>query len=85
MGPATDRVFLVLFGTGLRGRSDPAKVIGRVGCAEATVAYLGAQGTLVGLDQANLLISRSQAGRGETTVALTLDGQTTNLVTVNIK
>lgn len=85
LGPETDRVFLILFGTGLRLRSDPAKIIARIGCADTTVAFAGAQGDLVGVDQVNLPIPRTLIGRGEMDVALTLDGQSTNFVKVNIK
>lgn len=85
LGPETDRVFLVLFGTGLRNRTDPAQIIARIGCADAQVIFADAQGDLVGLDQVNLLVPRTLIGRGEIDVALTLDGQTTNFVKVNIR
>jgi uncharacterized protein (TIGR03437 family) len=82
--PATDRLFLTLFGTGIRFRSDPTRIIARIGGFDAPVLFAGAQG-LIGLDQVNLPISRSLAGSGEIDVALTMDGQTTNFVKVNIK
>lgn len=85
LGPETDRVFLVLFGSGLRLRSDPAKIIARIGCADTTVAYAGAHGDLIGVDQVNLPIPRLLIGKGEMDVALTMDGQSTNFVKVNIK
>jgi uncharacterized protein (TIGR03437 family) len=85
LGANSDRVFLVLFGTGLRGRSGLASALARIGCDDAMIAFAGAQGALVGVDQINLLIPRSQSGRGELEVALTVDGATANPVRINIK
>ena len=84
LGPNTDRLFLILFGTGFRFRSDPSRIIARIGGLDAPVLFAGAQG-LIGLDQMNLPLARSLAGSGEIDVALTMDGQTTNFVKVNIK
>ncbi|MBI1763936.1 MAG: hypothetical protein HYR56_21130 [Acidobacteria bacterium] len=84
LGPATDRVFLLLFGTGFRNRSALAAVSARLGGATAEVSFAGAQGDLAGLDQANVLLPRSLAGRGEIDAVLTVDGKTANTVRVNI-
>jgi uncharacterized protein (TIGR03437 family) len=84
-GPSTDQVFLVLYATGLRYRSALAAVTARIGGVDAQVSYAGTQGSFVGLDQANLRLPRSLAGRGEVDVVLTVDGQTANTVRVNIK
>jgi hypothetical protein len=84
LGAASDKVFLVLFGTGIRGRSDLSRVFARIGCDDAQVVFAGPQGTLVGVDQINLLIPRSQIGRGEADVVLTVDGASANLVKINI-
>jgi len=51
----------------------------------AMVGFAGAQGDFIALDQANVLIPRSLAGRGEVDVVLTVDGRTTNVVKVSIK
>jgi uncharacterized protein (TIGR03437 family) len=40
---------------------------------------------LVGVDQANLNIPRSLAGRGEVDVVLMIEGQAANTVRVNMK
>jgi uncharacterized protein (TIGR03437 family) len=85
LGPETDRLFLVMFGTGIRQRTDPAKIIARIGRADAQALFAGAQGSLVGVDQVNLAIPRSLAGSGEVDVALTMDGQTANFVKVDIR
>src|SRR5262245_7603411 len=84
LGPNTDRLFLIAFGTGIRFRSDPTRIIARIGGADTPVLFAGAQG-LIGLDQVNMPIPMSLKGSGEIDVALTMDGQTTNFVKVNIK
>ncbi|MGH9837638.1 MAG: ThuA domain-containing protein [Blastocatellia bacterium] len=78
----TDEVYLVLFGTGIRFQGT-AKI--RIGDADLPALYAGAQGTLAGLDQVNVLLPRSLAGRGDVDVVLIVDGKTANLVRVNIK
>ncbi len=83
LGPATDRVFLILYGTGLRARN--AKVMAQVGGVAATVEYFGTQGGFVGLDQVNVLLPRSLIGRGEVDVSLNLQGQTANSLKISIK
>ena len=85
LGPATDQVYLVLYGTGLRQRSALSNVICNIGGVTLTPAYVGAQGSLAGLDQVNLLLPRTLAGRGEVSVMLTVDGKQTNTVKVQIK
>ena len=84
LGPATDEVFLVLFGTGLRFRSSLAAVTARIGGADAIVTFAGAAPGL-GLDQVNLLLPRILIGRGEVDVELTVDGKAANTVRVHVK
>lgn len=85
LGPSTDQVFLILYGTGIRHRSSLASVSTTAGGAAAQVFYAGPQGGFVGLDQINVLLPRSLAGRGNVNIALVVDGQAANIVTVNIK
>jgi uncharacterized protein (TIGR03437 family) len=85
LGAAGDQVFLLLFGTGLRQRSSLAAVTARVGGTAAPVSFAGAQGSLVGLDQVNLLLPRTLIGRGAVDVVLTVDGKTANTVGVSIR
>lgn len=56
-----------------------------IGGASTEVSYAGAQGSYVGLDQANIRIPASLAGRGEVNVALTVSGKAANAVTINVK
>lgn len=83
LGPETDRVFLILYGTGLRTRKTNASA--QVGGVPTQLDYIGPQGVYVGLDQVNLLLPRSLAGRGEVEVNLTVQGQRANTLQVKIK
>ena len=85
LGPTTDRVYLGLFGTGVRGRTNLSGVSVTIGGQAATVDFAGVQGQFVGLDQINVLIPRSLIGKGETDLVLTVDGKAANTVRVNIK
>ena len=51
----------------------------------AEVLFAGAQGGLVGLDQCNLRLPPSLAGRGEVDVALSVEGKASNTVKVRIR
>ena len=84
LGAATDQVILELFGTGIRGRSALTAVTARIGGQDAEVQYAGPQGGFAGLDQVNVRVPRSLAGRGDVDVILTVDGKTANTVTVRV-
>ena len=82
LGVPGDRVFLELFGTGIRGyKTGITATIG--GTAEPPT--FGIQSQYPGMDQVNLPIDRSLIGRGEVDVVLTVDGVAANTVRVNIK
>ena len=49
------------------------------------LGFARAQGDFTGLDQLNLAIPRSLAGRGGVDVAVRAEGKTANTVTVNVK
>jgi len=85
LGSASDQVFLILFGTGIRNRSALSAVVALIGGENAEVSYAGAQGGFVGLDQMNVRLPRSLAGRGQVDVVMTIDGKTANTVGVNVK
>ena len=85
IGDATDQLFLLAFGTGFRNRSSLANATATIGGTAATVTYAGDQGTYAGLDQANIRIPGSLAGRGTVNVILTVDGKASNTVTINVK
>lgn len=85
LGPATDQVFLVLYGTGIRQRSNLNAVTCAVGGEVVTAQFAGPQGGLVGLDQVNVPLPRALAGRGEVEVVLTVDGKTANALKVQVR
>ncbi len=85
LGPESDQLFLILYGAGLRFHSSMAAVTARIGGTDAQVLYAGAQGGFVGLDQINLRLPRSLAGRDAVAVTLTADGKLANPVTVCIR
>jgi uncharacterized protein (TIGR03437 family) len=82
---ANEQVYLVLFGTGLRFHSGLSSVKARIGGADAQVSFAGAQGSLVGLDQINVLLPQALTGRGEVDVMLTVNNKNSNIVKVNIR
>lgn len=81
-GDPGDKVYLVLYGTDIRKRSSLSSVSATVGGSSAVVEYAGAQGELVGLDQANIIIPRSLVGVGQIDVVVTVDGVAANTVKV---
>jgi uncharacterized protein (TIGR03437 family) len=85
LGAASDQVFLILYGTGIRNRSALSAVVARIGGENAQVSFAGAQIEFIGLDQVNALLPRSLAGRGEVDVALSVDGKPANILKINIK
>lgn len=80
-----EQVFLILFGTGLRLRSGLSAVSATIGGTPVEVLYAGPQGAFLGLDQINLRVPKTLAGRGEVDVVLMADGKMTNSVRVNFK
>jgi uncharacterized protein (TIGR03437 family) len=84
-GDTTDQLFLLLFGTGVRGRTSLAGVTVSIGGGPAPVAFAGPQGDFVGLDQINVGLDRSLQGRGDVDLFLRVDGVKSNTVRVNFK
>jgi uncharacterized protein (TIGR03437 family) len=85
LGPEGEQVFLILFGTGIRGRSESSPVVARIGGVDAEVLFAGPQGGFVGLDQINLRLPRSLAGRGRVNLAISIaNGGASNLCELEI-
>ena len=85
LGPPGETVVIVLFGTGLRNRSAQTAVNVKLGGVDAAVQYASVAPGFVGLDQVNVLVPRSLAGRGEMDVALAADGKPANAVSISIR
>ncbi len=49
------------------------------------VQYAGPQPSYEGLDQVNLALPGSLSGSGDVNIVLTVDGQTANVVTVDVQ
>ena len=81
---ASGQVYLILYGTGLQS-AGTANVTVTIGGVPATVTYAGPQGTYAGLDQVNVLIPASLAGKGNVSVQLTANGIASNPVQITIK
>ena len=85
LGPATDLLFLILYGTGIRYVGALSAVTASIGGVSAEVLFAGPHGLYVGLDQVNLLLPRSLAGRGEVDLALVVGGKAAKIVRINIR
>ena len=85
LGGTTDQTVLVLFGTGLRFLTGLNGVSATIGGSAAQVVYAGKQPEFIGLDQINLLLPSSLAGRGAVQLQLTVDGKAANPVTLKVK
>jgi uncharacterized protein (TIGR03437 family) len=73
---------LKFYASGLR---DAADVQVRIDGEEAPVLYAGKSAYLDALDEVNVLVPRSLAGRGNVEVVLTVDGQPASPVRVQIQ
>jgi uncharacterized protein (TIGR03437 family) len=80
LGPETDQIYLVLFGTGLRHRTSPAAVSVKVGEVDVPVLYADKQSEFAGLDQVNIALPRALAGAEEAELLLTVDGVAANIM-----
>jgi uncharacterized protein (TIGR03437 family) len=85
LGPAGEQVFLVLYGTGVRFRSGLSAVSCAIGGEAGAVLYAGEAPGFAGLDQLNVGLPRTLAGRGEVDVIVSVEGKTANTVRVAIR
>lgn len=83
LGPEGESLYLELYGTGIRDWK--TGVSATIGGEPAEVLYAGITPGFVGLDQVNVKVPRSLAGRGEVDIKLLVDGKESNKVTINIK
>jgi uncharacterized protein (TIGR03437 family) len=80
-----EQVFLILFGTGIRGHTALARVQVELGGRVIPVIFADQQGSLVGVDQLNVFLPNTLAGFGETDLQLIVDGVRANPVRLRIK
>ncbi|MGE0131996.1 MAG: Ig-like domain-containing protein [Blastocatellales bacterium] len=88
-GPDGERVFLILFLTGINlapdtdgdgNHNESVHLI--IGGAESVPLYAGAQGDFAGLDQMNIELPRSLIGRGKLSLSINAPGANSNLVEI---
>ena len=79
------QVYLTLYGTGIKNRSDLANVKVKIGGVDAQVEYAGAQGYFAGLDQINVRVPPGLSGRGSVNIEMNVEGKTSNVTTILIK
>lgn len=84
LGPETEQVYLVLYGTGARFHSGMAQITAKLGETPVEVMSAGAQGTLIGMDQINLRVPRNLPACGVLDVVVTIEGRVTNKVQVAV-
>jgi uncharacterized protein (TIGR03437 family) len=92
LGPSGERVYLVLYLTGIRAADDPngdnnlnESIRVLIGGAERTPLFVGPAPGFVALDQINVEIPRSLIGRGVVNVSVTASGfNTSNPVDIEI-
>ncbi len=79
-------VVSTLYGTGIRGLSSLSEMLKvTVDGQNVPVQYAGAQPQFPGLDQVNVSLPLTLRGAGESNVVVTVDGQISNIVTINVK
>jgi len=85
-GATGDKLYLLLYGTGLRHAVNAQSVTATVNGVSVPVLFAGAQPTFAGLDQVNLgTLPASLKGAGSVNVQIVVDGQPSNTVTVTFK
>src|SRR6185437_9216216 len=75
-------VYVSLYGTGIRGRSSLSAVAVVINGIALPAAYADAAPGFAGLDQINVAIPLSLRGTGTVNVTVTVDGWTSNVVTL---
>jgi uncharacterized protein (TIGR03437 family) len=90
LGIQGDRVFMELYGTGLRNKTGPTtpptSVKAYLGGTPLNVTYAGAQGGFFGLDQINVELPSSLAGRNASlNLVVYVDGRVANTITFPVK
>lgn len=81
-GGATDELYISLYGTGLRSYGAANTLSCTLGNVRADILYAGPAPGFAGLDQINLRIPRTLAGRGEVPLVFSIAGKPANSVTL---
>jgi uncharacterized protein (TIGR03437 family) len=84
LGPDSDDVLLLLFGTGIRGRTSGSHSI-TIGGLNGEILYSGPQGQYDGLDQINVRVPKALRGRGLVDVVLIIEDRVANTVRLQFR
>jgi uncharacterized protein (TIGR03437 family) len=84
LGSTTDQAYLFLFGTGFQA-AGTGGVKASIAGSDVPVSFAGSQGGFAGLDQANIPLPASFAGKGNVTIQLTANGVAANPVNITIQ
>ena len=84
LGASSEQVYLMLYGTGLRS-AGTGGVTATVGAITVPVLYAGPQNQFAGLDQVNIQLPASLAGKGNVNVQLTAGRIAANPVQITIQ
>ncbi|MGH9627381.1 MAG: hypothetical protein ACRD7E_03330 [Bryobacteraceae bacterium] len=86
LGSEEDLVYVTLYGTGIRGRSSLSAVSATIGGESVPAIFAGPQDLYPGLDQINVgPLPRVLEGRGEVDLTLSVDGKTSNRLSIHIR
>jgi uncharacterized protein (TIGR03437 family) len=78
-------IYVSLYGTGIRGVTSQSNVTVTINGASVPVQYAGPAPGYAGLDQVNVALTLDLRNSGESNVVLTVNGQRSNTVTLNIQ
>ena len=78
-------VYVSFYGTGIRNRSSLGSVTVTINGVSVPVLFAGAVPDYMGLDQINVGLPLTLRGSGECNVVVSVDGQTSNTVTISIQ
>ena len=78
-------VYVSFYGTGIRNRSSLGNVTVTINGIALAAQYAGPVANFAGLDQVNVGLPLTLRGSGEVNVVVTVDGQSSNAVTINIQ
>ncbi|MBL8234420.1 MAG: hypothetical protein JNL98_38335 [Bryobacterales bacterium] len=85
LGPPGSQVTLELYGTGIRGRSSLDAVTCTIGGENAPVLRAGPDADRLGVDQVQISLPRSLAGRGLVGIRVSVDGVEGNVTEVVVR
>ncbi len=82
---SSDQFYLVMFGTGFRGRSSLQGVSVTIGNQSVPALYAGAQGQYEGFDQMSVQLPNGLAGAGVVNVVAIVNGAQANVVQIQLQ